>query len=125
MSKKTKHPKTKTVVTEQDKGRCAQAPGSALSAEQEHIKRIKAAKKGKLIRVRCWTEENQSAAETHAETMIAAAVFIRQHAPYHANWLMEFRSEPPLVPDGLVKCGKCGWHHAPDDACVPNAKLTP
>ena len=30
MSKKTKHPKTKTVVTEQDKGRCAQAPGSAL-----------------------------------------------------------------------------------------------
>ena len=107
MSKKTKHPKTKTIVTEQD-------------AEQQHIKRIRASKKGKLIRVRCWTEENQSAAETHTKTMIAAAVFIRDHAPYHANWLMEFRSEPSLVPDGLAKCSKCGWHHAPADACVPN-----
>ena len=30
MSKRTKHPKTKTVMTEQDKGRCAPAPGSAF-----------------------------------------------------------------------------------------------
>jgi hypothetical protein len=73
------------------------ATGSA--GEQKEIAKIAAAKKGCYIRMRCWTEANGSGAETAAKSITAAVRFIRLHAPYHANWSIEFRSEPNAEAD--------------------------
>ena len=27
------------------------------------------------------------------------------------------------IPTGLIKCTKCGWHHAIEDSCVPKSKV--
>ncbi len=69
-------------------------PCSATQGELDEIASINAAKKGKYIRMKCWTESNQSSAETAATSITAAVKFIRAHAKYHANWRMEFISEP-------------------------------
>lgn len=42
---------------------------------------------------------------------------------------MDAQTEEALLaeqctPAGLVKCDKCGWSHAPDDACVPDNSLS-
>lgn len=81
------------------KDRPKRAPGGTCAAdcsarEQEEIAKIAAAKKGHYIRMRCWTEANHSSAETAAKSITAAVRFIRLHAPLHANWSIEFRSEP-------------------------------
>ena len=84
-------------------------PGGSLKPDCSAIERRWAArmrdqKRGKLIRVRCWTEEINSAAETHAKTILKAAMFIRKHGPMHANWVMEFRSEP--LPNDSAQAGR-------------------
>jgi|APCry1669188970_1035186.scaffolds.fasta_scaffold19436_2 hypothetical protein len=73
------------------------ATGSAR--EQEQIAKIAEAKKGHYIRMRCWTEANHSSAETAAKSITAAVRFIRLHGPFHANWSIEFRSEPNVIMD--------------------------
>ena len=83
--------KKKTTKNTQ-KARSSAATGSARS-EAEFIAALQPPKKGKYIRLKCWTEANQSSAETHAKTITAAVRFIRDHSQFHANWLMEFRSE--------------------------------
>ena len=33
--------------------------------------------------------------------------------------MLEGARQMLTIPAGLVKCARCGWHHAPDDECVP------
>jgi len=68
--------------------------GLGSDGERQAISKINAAKKGCLIKLRCWTEATQSASETHAKSITAAVDFIRKSSQFHANWSMEFRSEP-------------------------------
>lgn len=63
-------------------------------AEDKALVEIAANKKGKYIRVRCWTESCQSSSETHAKSLTAAVKLIRKSSRFHANWMLEFRSEP-------------------------------
>jgi|GEM_PF-2786395 len=76
-------------------GAGSMSPESAGSGrEQDEIAKIAEAKKGHYIRMRCWTEANHSSAETSAKSITSAVRFIRLHGQFHANWSIEFRSEP-------------------------------
>jgi hypothetical protein len=92
------------------------SPASAGSArEQDEIAKIAAAKRGHYIRMRCWTEANHSSAETAAKSITAAVRFIRLHGPHHANWRIEFRSEPNAAltgPEGVPCSGLVGNSHS-------------
>lgn len=75
------------------KGGSSPASCSPSSEEEVFLERINAAKPGKLIKVRLWTDESGSSMETHAKSMTAAMKIIRRHAEFHANWSLEFISE--------------------------------
>ena len=88
-------------TTSKDESRsdsCA-SPCSADLQDDENafLKKINEAKAGKLIKVRLWTEECHSSTMTSAKSVSAAVAFIRAHSKFHANWSVEFISEPNSV----------------------------
>ena len=61
--------------------------------ESKHVIRLNAAKKGKYIRIKCWSAADQSSMETHAKSISAAVKILNMSKRFHANWVMEFISE--------------------------------
>lgn len=78
--------------------------------EQQYLKKLAAAKAGKLIRVKCWTDENGSSAETSASTLEDAFDKISRYQEFYANWALEFKSEEPRgkTTAGNGKASSCG-----------------
>ena len=65
----------------------------AEANETEHVSKLNAAKKGKYIRIKCWTAADQSSMETHAKSVSEAIKILNKGKRFHANWVMEFISE--------------------------------
>lgn len=64
--------------------------------ERDHLRKIndnKIARKP-YIRILCWTNGCQSASETHATSLTDALKKLKRSQEFHANWRLEFISEP-------------------------------
>lgn len=61
--------------------------------EQAALAEIKAKKKGKYIRIKCWTPSVHSSSETHAKSITEAVRLLKISSQFHSNWLLEFVSE--------------------------------
>ena len=64
-----------------------------LDAENAFLEKINAAKEGKLIKIRMWTNKDQSSYQTHAEELSLALQSIERSSKFYANWSLEFISE--------------------------------
>lgn len=71
--------------------------------EAASIQKRNANKKGKYIRILCWTNEDHSSAETHAKSITAAIKELKKFQGSHANWKLEMVSEPAGNPPYIDK----------------------
>lgn len=84
------------MTTKRNVKRRKSTPKAVLKAHPEEKASLEAlaeAKKGKLVRVRCWTEATRSEMVTHAASTADAFKLVEDHACFYANWSLQFVSE--------------------------------